>query len=312
MGPPVTYCNDRYRQIFLKDHTELDNFNNQHVYSPFLWGRAISPEDQPAFFAAVVQASCGRGPQSADISLVIKCLTNTGEEFTGLTRFRSFYSDIGISHAFTIITIPPHVNPANLPTASTIPLPTFTTEYLLDTSSNSRMMSNNRPDDRNRNGREGIRSSSSSTGHSGIFLSSSPSFRRHEVKDEDARAAAAATYASEGLDPRPSSSSYGRDGSGGGVLRGDDLDTSQHGITPFSGGPVQPYYQDLTIRPSFPTARQLPPHAPLLDRRVSHHHHHHVRGDNIHTTVEGHEDHREEDQCGLFGFQPRRKGYPDL
>ena len=107
MGQPVVYCNDSYCDLFLRDQGELDEFNSKRLYSPFLWGRAICPDDHPAFFAAVVQASCGVGSQSADISLVIKCLTKRGEEFLGLARLRSFYSNIGLSHAFSIVTIPP-------------------------------------------------------------------------------------------------------------------------------------------------------------------------------------------------------------
>ena len=113
MGQSYTYCNDIYRDTFLTGQAELDEFNAKHLYSPFLWGRAICPGDHQAFFAAVAKASYAMGSQAADSSLVVKALTRAGKEFLGLVRFRSFYSSIGLSHAFSIMTIPPscHSNP---------------------------------------------------------------------------------------------------------------------------------------------------------------------------------------------------------
>jgi len=106
MGEIITYCNSYYHKLFIRDQAELDEFNANHLYSPFLWGRGICPEDHPVFFDAVVQASCADDAQSADISLVLKCLTVTGEEFIGVARYRSFHCNLGISQSLSIVPIP--------------------------------------------------------------------------------------------------------------------------------------------------------------------------------------------------------------
>lgn len=46
----------RYRELFLPEGGELDISKG---FAPLLWGRALSPDDQPAFFRALVWASCG-------------------------------------------------------------------------------------------------------------------------------------------------------------------------------------------------------------------------------------------------------------
>lgn len=63
----------RYRELFFRDGgSELDAFNAQRLFAPFLWGKTICPDDHPAFFAAMVQVSCGSGLQNGECSLVLK------------------------------------------------------------------------------------------------------------------------------------------------------------------------------------------------------------------------------------------------
>lgn len=58
--------------MFLHGESELEAFNSQKLFAPFLWGKALCPDDHPAFFAAVVDALCGAGYQSGECSLVVK------------------------------------------------------------------------------------------------------------------------------------------------------------------------------------------------------------------------------------------------
>jgi len=62
----------RYRELFLEDQSELEAFNAQRLYAPFLWGRALSPDDHDDFFSAIVQTLCGPPTQCTDRSLVMK------------------------------------------------------------------------------------------------------------------------------------------------------------------------------------------------------------------------------------------------
>ena len=74
-GEPVTFCNDKYRQLFLDDSQEMDEldaFNSQRLYAPLLWGKTLSPESHATFFSAVVKASCSSAVESCDTSMLVK------------------------------------------------------------------------------------------------------------------------------------------------------------------------------------------------------------------------------------------------
>jgi len=74
-GEPVTFCNQKFRELFLEDSPEVDEldcFNSQRLYAPLLWGKTLSPEDHATFFAAVAKASYSKQAESCDTSLVVK------------------------------------------------------------------------------------------------------------------------------------------------------------------------------------------------------------------------------------------------
>lgn len=59
MGVGVGGLTYRYSELFLKDASELVDLNQQGFYAPFLWSRAVCPDEHPAFFSSVVRTSCG-------------------------------------------------------------------------------------------------------------------------------------------------------------------------------------------------------------------------------------------------------------
>lgn len=71
-GEPMTYCNKRYREMFLEDDSELEAFNIKRLYAPLLWGKAMCPGDHATFFAAIMQASCTTGSQATDHTMVVQ------------------------------------------------------------------------------------------------------------------------------------------------------------------------------------------------------------------------------------------------
>lgn len=73
----------RYKELFLNNSEEgegsttnsLEPYNQERCFPPYVWGRTISPDDQPAYFAAVIQATYGTGaPAFGDSSLVAKVI----------------------------------------------------------------------------------------------------------------------------------------------------------------------------------------------------------------------------------------------
>jgi len=77
-GQTYTYCNDSYHEHFLKEG-ELAHFNARRLCGPLLWGKALSPENHPAFFSAVIQGLCSTDYPSGECSVQVKVRGGEGK-----------------------------------------------------------------------------------------------------------------------------------------------------------------------------------------------------------------------------------------